>query len=249
MYWYTGDDGIWRGDMDGSAGSLLIPKVHLSSLTLDHASELLFWLGPGFGTREIGLFYSDLNGNNVRQNDRLGSANGRIRVAGNRVWITSFSYRYLLQRRILSCDKETGDNVKTLELGKEPVTDFSIPISAAQVQTGKDVCILGSLCSHMCIPTPSGYMRCLCPTGYGLMEDGWTCGENHNQSARSHALLYEQHVGCFSQDATMLMCAMRPTRVNSRLNCVCHQLPQTPKKLLRESVQEVNFLALVNAWE
>ena len=79
---------------------------------------------------------------------------------------------------ILGCDKETGDNFRMHELGQHDLwLDLLVQITAAQVETDRDVCILGALCSHICIPTPSGYARCLCPTGYKLREDGWTCGE------------------------------------------------------------------------
>ena len=186
--------------MDGSSGVLIIENIIPKSLTLDHASKLLFWLIDKYWDFGVAheIFHSDLHGKNVRSTMRVGKRLQRIRVAGNRLWMMLESR----EKKILSCDKETGDNLKAHELGfglpeqYEKAGDFVIISEPPVDGTGRDACARHGLCSHMCTPTPSGYMRCLCPTGYKLLSDGWTCGKQLLCYCTFNFRLFEEKFTC-----------------------------------------------------
>ena len=162
--------------MDGSGGTLILPHARAVDITVDRTSKLLWWRTVGKDRRTIQLFYSDLDGRNVRPAMKLHGTGGRIRVTGSRLWMYISSFRHRT-RGILSFDKLTGDNLRVYELElADGLTDFLILNGPTHVQKDKDFCISGALCSHMCVPTPSGYMRCLCPTGYRLTSNERTCG-------------------------------------------------------------------------
>ena len=192
------DPGIWKGEMDASAGGLIITDVRAGSLVIDHTSNLLFWLNID---NSHDVFYSDLAGNNVRSAIRASNTVRRILVVGNRLWVSFYWGRDNERYGILSCDKKTGDNLKMQQLGIFEATDqrmnFLVISEPAKAQTKKQTCARKGVCSHMCIPAASGYMRCSCPTGYMLKPDGWNCGTRlpHQVSLCNFKLYLETPAG------------------------------------------------------
>ena len=47
--------------------------------------------------------------------------------------------------------------------------------AGATVGVGRNNCSDPSLCSHICVPTPAGSVRCLCPDGYLALPDSKNC--------------------------------------------------------------------------
>ena len=145
-------------------------------LTVDHFSRLLFWVEwvrlPGRDGDVLEIFHSDMNGRNANLTIRLQKGPVQFQAVGNRLFWTAIGSKW-----VRSCDKETA-NLMTHGLGNldESEPNFFI-ITSKPIRIEKNPCIPNALCSHICIPTPAGYMRCLCPDGYKLGPDGWTCGE------------------------------------------------------------------------
>ena len=161
---------------------LIIMDRRVTLLTIDHSSQSIFWVERPieFWTRDLYEIYrSDLDGQSVRLAIRLKNDPHQIRVAGNRLfWMDSASWHSGSGNTMFSCDKDTGDNLMAHELqGLDARREFVVISPASEVPSGDDPCIPGALCSHMCVSTPAGYLRCLCPTGFQLMSDGWNCGK------------------------------------------------------------------------
>ena len=81
---------------------------------------------------------------------------------------------------IFSCDKSSGNGLE-LHVSKGipsfgRVVNFDVILQTPQ-DSNSNICG-GGLCSHICIPTIAGYMRCVCPKGFRLGSDGWTCGND-----------------------------------------------------------------------
>lgn len=135
-------------------------------------------LAAGTASEEVQhweILRSDIDGKNVRKVIGLQEEPVRIHVVGDRLFWTSSS-----GNRVTSCHKETLNNLMTHELPNlsEDREDLIIvspdPLSA---QSGRrHPCRAGRLCSHVCAPTPAGYMRCLCPPTHNISSNGWTCG-------------------------------------------------------------------------
>ena len=186
MYW-TGNDGknlertgVWRSEMDGAGSSLLVQRFDVKiepDMSMDHASRLLFWVEnttPFSGEELWEVLHSDLAGKLVSRTIQLRRQPLGIQVAGNTLfWTTSGA------NRIMSCEKVTGNNLIKHQLRdfNAKATSFLIIQPPSYYQVGKNACATGGLCSHMCIPTPAGYMKCLCPRGCKLLPDGWNCGK------------------------------------------------------------------------
>ena len=164
--------------MDGSEGTLIIPSKTPKLVTIDHSSQLLFWVeraGHFTSGYSYQIFHSDLNGKGMRLTISLRSMPYKLGMAGSRVLWTTMGHN-----TVSSCERGTANNLMTHELsGMNPAKpDFVTVSPISYVQGDPDPCTPGALCSHMCIPTPSGYMRCLCPHGHQLMPNNWTCGES-----------------------------------------------------------------------
>ena len=165
--------------MDGSGGAeWIVPNVMADLITVDHSSRLLFWTvredPPGTGSFS-GIYFSDINGQSVRLAIGLKMFPSMIQVAGNRLyWVTTDD------KVLRSCEKVTGNNLITHELHNwdGSVKRLLVISGGSDIQTGRFPCSEEALCSHICVPTPTGYMRCFCPHGYQLLPDGWTCGEH-----------------------------------------------------------------------
>ena len=168
--------------MDGSgAVAHLIRNVVADLVTVDYSSRLLFWTASWSnpfltrGWRFWGIYFSDMHGQNVKV-AFLGEGQGldAILVSGNRLfWANKYD------KTLSSCDKETGNNFVRHEMRdwdwKTEHLGIDSPTSA--IPEGKYPCSKGALCSHICVSTTSGYMRCLCPDGHQLLPDGWTCDD------------------------------------------------------------------------
>ena len=187
MYWIIegparnavpeGSLGIYRGAMDGSDGNRIIPSKFPKLLTVHHSSQLLFWVervGHFSSGYSYQIFHSDLDGDGVRLTISLPSMPYKLGVAGSRVYWTTMGHDTLS-----SCERDTANNFLTYQLPglNVALTDFVIVRPNPGIQASWDPCIPGALCSDMCIPTPTGYMRCLCPQGHQLLPDNRTCGE------------------------------------------------------------------------
>ena len=171
--------GLWRGGIDGSGPVLLGYIGNASLLALDESSQLLFFVETVnlFGRERVwDICYYIVEESKRKCTIRLLTRPIRIRVVGNRVFWVSVG-----DRVVKSCDKVTANNLMTHDVGvlNGNITDFLIISPTASKNNSRintDICASGALCSHICVPTPAGYLRCLCPQGYTLMSDGWNCG-------------------------------------------------------------------------
>ena len=83
---------------------------------------------------------------------------------------------------IFRCEQRSGNGFELLESKAitpllDRIVNFDVIIQAPH---HSNICG-GGLCSHICIPTTAGYMRCACPVGFQLRSDGWTCGTLFNK--------------------------------------------------------------------
>ena len=170
--------GIWMSGMDGLNATRIVPDVRAALLTIDHYSQLLFWVQEN--TKSYDICYSSVDGTGVKRAMGFHNRPHRLRIAGNRLfWLDKETYSRSV---VLSGSKyEAGGAVMhNLEDARDDVVDFLVvePIANSGIQAGSnDYCIPDALCSHMCIPSTTGYMQCFCPYHYELGSDGWTCGE------------------------------------------------------------------------
>ena len=177
------DTGIWRAGMDGSGSIQIVPNVVATLLTLDHSSQLLFWVQINFRRDDCAIFHSDLQGGGVKRTVVLKYLPRQLRIADSRLfWL---DVGIMSASTLIGCEKISGskkllhDSMYCKERG-EPVDFIIIPpiVFGVQPGTDDDYCIHGALCSHMCVPTSTRYMKCLCPWKYELEPDRWTCGEH-----------------------------------------------------------------------
>ena len=181
---------IWMSGMDGSDVTKVIPNVTAALLTIDHSTQLLFWLERKAAVRPWGrmeyyaIFHCQLNGKGIKRTTVLSHPPSRLRLAGSKLfWLDKTSF---LQNVLVSCDKRNGSNLQAHALygAQASVVDFLIleptttTVSSGTQSEYYDRCIPDALCSHMCVPSATGYMRCFCPLQYELGADGWTCGEH-----------------------------------------------------------------------
>lgn len=187
MYWihedvdYPQNSAIMRAGMDGSHMELLTlrPKAKAElDLVVDHASRFLFWVEPtDLIPKEQNsweILRSNMDGGNVTKVIRLREKPTRIHIVGDRLFWTRTGDTF-----VTGCDKETGNNLKAHDWHHSSESaDHLIIVSSKPLsdRPERHPCSFSQLCSHICVPTPAGYMRCLCPPGYRLMPDGWTCG-------------------------------------------------------------------------
>ena len=162
--------------MDGLDRILIIPSKKPKLLAIDHPSQLLFWAerrGHFSTCYSYEIFHSDLDGRDIGLTIRLQDAPYRISVEGGRLLWTVIG-----SGTLSSCNKESGNNLMTHPLADMKIvhTDFAVISPDPPTETAKDLCVSDGICSHLCVPTLSGYMRCLCPSGYKLMSNNWTCG-------------------------------------------------------------------------
>ena len=181
MYWILGDEdgpefaGIWSGAMDGTSGTLIIPRERdVLDMTIDTTSKLLFWLEMVLFELHWEIYNSDFDGNNMKLTIKLRNEPHAFQVWGNHLFWTTVG-----QESVISCEKTTANNLMTHGLSQLNLEkpNFLIVSPMTGVEERQHPCTAGGLCSHICIPTAVGYMRCICPVGYRLLPDGWTCGE------------------------------------------------------------------------
>ena len=179
--------GIWMSGMDGSNITRIIPNVRAALLTIDHASQLLFWVEEKmltFCSRESPfpvIYRSDVNGKGISWTNLLNNHPSGLRIVGSRVfWLDKVTFS---RSTLTSCEggEVMGEITHELNDAEADVADFLIiqPTVNSSIPTegnDNDYCIPDALCSHICIPSATGYMRCFCPMGYKLGPDGWTCG-------------------------------------------------------------------------
>ena len=128
-------------------------------------SRQLFWVVQ-LSSPETGDFwgtnYSDMEGKNVKFSISVLKPPILIHPAGNKLYWISWQDKVLR-----CCEKETGNNLMsyTFEDWDSKVQHFIIIDRDATIHVGRNPCEK-ALCSHICVPTPAGYMKCLCPDGY-----------------------------------------------------------------------------------
>ena len=172
--------GIWRSEMDGASKAVFIQRFTVKvepDLSIDHSSKHLFWVentSPFRGEEFWEILHSARAGKTVRKTIQLRRQPLGIQVSRNTLfWTTAGA------KGITSCEKETGNNLMNHQLAEfnAQATGFLIINPVTYYEMGKNICTAGALCSHMCIPTPAGYMRCLCPRGCRLLQDKRNCGK------------------------------------------------------------------------
>ena len=165
--------------MDGSDLKPVVENVYVQALTVDQEAALLYWLDGSYseaGTTNLKvIMYSGLNGENTQRlmmmehtHDVLG-----LSIVGS--WIYWWEELDSNQLRLFKCNARNGNDIGFQDIIIEQHNRFLfLPHSLPTKSKGP--CI-GQLCSHICVPSPNGYMRCLCPTGYALKPNGWSCGK------------------------------------------------------------------------
>ena len=191
MYWVEGLQ-IWIADMDGRDRRIMNNRHdEIVDLTVVHSTHFVYWIQRWWDAE---MQYWNIarvkHPAEVYTVITLSKNPIRLRIAGNRMFWLTFGENY-----VSSCDKLDASHLKTQELRdfNANVTDFLVIPPSANTEDGDeneeededkdtedlpdDPCTAGSLCSHICVPTPTEYMRCVCPDGYQLLPDGWTCSE------------------------------------------------------------------------
>lgn len=175
--------------MDGTVSEAIVTdrESGFGSLTIDHYSDLLFWLQwPEFNPYRPRIMSSDPDGQKIRLLIELYQWPEQLRVDRQRIcWIQDISNSSWKKKVAFCCDKVTAVHL----------TEHQIPGLQSWVNLDEDIiqklitqnssievtqllpCKDERLFSHLCVPTPANYMRCLCPTGFQLLSDGWTCGK------------------------------------------------------------------------
>ena len=157
--------------MDGSNGRNVFHGCTEGPIAVDPETHFLFWCDGHFEIRSADPF-----GNNVRSLASLSTIPRTLAVAGQSVfWVMNFG-----GTRLYSCGKEICDNLRGRKLSRVKhmfVTDAFMGHAGSQPTKRKDPCS-GGLCSHICVPTSTDYMRCLCPAELKLSSNGRNCGDD-----------------------------------------------------------------------
>lgn len=183
--------GIWMGGMNGLNVTRIISNVAAGFLTFDPSSQLLFWVesrfvgGSSSETLVYDIVHGSVDGKSRSRTIGLTHPPIQLRVAGSRLfWLHTKSFPS--RGAVISCEKLNGSHLRRHKLngqeGNISVDFLIIPAVSSEVDAkgGDHICNPAALCSHICVPSVTGYMRCLCPWGYRLKPDGWTCGEQRH---------------------------------------------------------------------
>ena len=173
--------------MDGSDLRPVVHNVEVHALAVDQDSGSLYWIqdqrdSHGGGKSNLKeIVYMDPNGRNEQS---------VVAIQSLRVWGLSVdkdlvywwdTLRNNSRIRLFKCNKKSANDLslREIEIGPLPKghldPPFLLPLYSHQHKPVGPC--TGQLCSHICALTPSGYMRCLCPAGFSLMPNGWSCGK------------------------------------------------------------------------
>ena len=211
LYWLA-KGAIYRGHMDGSICEHLRISTTGSVIALhvDQSSNALYFVTStvvkGRGTPSFQIAHAGLDGQNAQVLVRLAEEVKQLQTAGNHIFWLSNSTQTLF-----SCRKTSADGLKKHEFksGKgQGLSQFYLIHSDTQ-PTKREMInpCAGNLCSHICVPTPTGYMRCLCPAGLELLPDGWTCSPplkdkpktlSAKAGEKSEGTCHQDHFPCIS---------------------------------------------------
>ena len=189
LYWLP-RCAIFSGYMDGSNCRQLetsMTGTAVIALHVDQGSNSLYWVSTTRsirGSSSFQIFYATLGSQNPQVLIRLADYVKQLRTAGNRVfWLSSAS------RQLFSCRKVSADGFKRHEFrrGEAEMVDNFYETHAGNQPTMMAYPCAGNLCSHICVPTPTGYMRCLCPAGLELLSNGKTCADPGRQKGNKGA--------------------------------------------------------------
>ena len=185
--------GIASSGMDGSDLKPVLENLDVRALTVDQNSASVYWIAtcceanfysekPKIQMARIykGDLQSDrLRGLRVMQMDYplvLG-----LTVADTWLYWWDTPDLSLTQMRLFRCNKSSANHMSLhevhIEQSRTPDVDrlfLFLPHSHPPKPKGPCTSLL---CSHICAPSPTGYMRCLCPAGFSLMLNGWSCGK------------------------------------------------------------------------
>ena len=177
--------GIASSGMDGSDWRVIVQDLDVDALTVDQHGASLYWIQEArneASTSRSGklmeIMSSDLNGENVRRVVTMDKQNVLgLSVVGDWIywWVTLDS----TQVRIYKCNKENANGLDLNDIHIEQKNTGADPflfVLPSHPEKHQGPCT-GQLCSDICVPSTTGYFRCLCPAGFTLMSDGWTCGE------------------------------------------------------------------------
>ena len=200
MYWsVTWDDlaagsgrpmkGITTCGMDGSGLKVIVQDTYVYALAVDQHSASLYWAHKVYEevvegrpvSPQLKIYKSDLDGKKVKRvivadyNHLLG-----LSVSGD--WLYWWDTMNKSQIRLFSCNKKNANDLSLHEVqvapsGTPDVDRLHLFLLHAHPPKPKGPCN-DQLCSHICVPSPNGYMRCLCPPGFSLMSNGWSCGKS-----------------------------------------------------------------------
>ena len=143
-----------------------ITAVRVTALAVDQQSGWLYW----FQGKTVN--FSKLDGQKAAMLIRLAERVRQLRAAGDHVFWLSNSSRQLFSCRKLNANGLKRHEMESSEAGR--FDNFYVLHSNNWPETGINPCG-GQLCSHICVPTPTAYMRCLCPHGLELLLNGRTC--------------------------------------------------------------------------
>ena len=156
--------------MDGSTGRHSVTSgCKEGPIAVDQETHSLFWLH-----RDSWIASCDQDGNDRKLLARLGGYALKIVVRGNYV----FWMMHLDKSRLYSSGKDDCDGLRGRRLSADGfVREVYVDHPGSQPRKRQNPCS-GNLCSHICVPTSTDYMRCICPPELELSSDGWNCG-NH----------------------------------------------------------------------
>ena len=231
-----------------STGTVLMERDReILRIHIDPTSKSLFWaelVKPVKPDKWWEIHSSDLDGNNVKLVISLKDEPVALGFISNRLFWTNS-----LKETLGSCEKETGNNLRTHKLRNLNTNSpgFLILNPHSHMQAEKHPCTTaaGALCSHICVPTAAGYMRCLCPFGYKLQSDGWNCGTCllDRDSISPILLFYMVNYWFSSQSVWTPGSVIRP---NGDWPGVLGLPIQAPVQEIVRTALEMSFLALRN---
>ena len=174
-------------DGTGETASITI-NFTVHTMTVDQSDGLLYFAGEG-NSNLLGqshpnpdnrIEYCGFEWDSSTRLIRLVDMPEQIKATDGFVFWSSWSVS-TKKWSIFSCEQRSGNGFELLESRPNVpwgrIVHFDV---MSKYPDHRNICG-GGICSHICIPTTAGYMRCACPEGFQVRSDGWTCGKLFNE--------------------------------------------------------------------